>query len=325
MARTVGVEMKRGQGAVGKFAAAITGGNGYVRRLTTVRMASTSTGTSAGSQTGGAQAIGRMRLNRFGRTRLPFVLVGAGLLYSTYAVIPAGHTGIIDTFGKVSEDKLISGFHLKNPLSRVKLLSLMTKKEGIECSVPSAEGLMVSLKVELQYRLDETCVVSLYQTVGMDYMNVLVQPILSATIREVTCKRDAKAMYTSDGRHGMQSEIISLLREKLSARGIIVEDCCLTRVVLPRNLSDAIERKLEMEQESQRMGFVLIREEQEAKRKAIEAQGIQKFQEIVSKGIDEKLLKWKGIEATQELANSQNSKVVIVGGGKDGLPLILGN
>jgi len=102
----------------------------------------------------------------------------------------------------------------------------------------------------------------------------------------------------------------------------ILTSCCHQ---LPENLRVAIERKLGMEQESQRMEFVLQQERQEAERKAIEAQGIADFQSIVTQGIDDKLLKWKGIEATTELAKSTNSKVVVIGSGKDGLPIILGD
>jgi len=98
----------------------------------------------------------------------------------------------------------------------------------------------------------------------------------------------------------------------------------LKQIVLPAKLTAAIENKLQMQQESQRMDFVLQKEEQEAQRKRIEAQGISDFQQIVSNGIDDRLLRWKGIEATVELAKSNNAKVVVVGQGKDGLPLILG-
>lgn len=94
--------------------------------------------------------------------------------------------------------------------------------------------------------------------------------------------------------------------------------------VLPPRLTASIEEKLQAEQESQRMAFVLKKEEQEAERKRIEAKSIKDFQTIVSEGINDQLLRWKGIEATEKLANSPNSKVVIIGSGKDGLPLILG-
>ena len=98
----------------------------------------------------------------------------------------------------------------------------------------------------------------------------------------------------------------------------------LRKLTLPARLAAAIEEKLGAEQESQRMQFVLQKEKQEAERKRLEAQGIADFQRIVTQGISPELLRWKGIEATVKLAESSNTKVVVVGAGKDGLPLILG-
>ena len=99
----------------------------------------------------------------------------------------------------------------------------------------------------------------------------------------------------------------------------------MRKLTLPQRLSAAIEEKLSAEQESQRMQFVLMKEKQEADRKRIEAEGISDFQKIVSQGINDGLLRWKGIEATAKLAESANAKVVVIGSGKDGLPIILGD
>ena len=115
------------------------------------------------------------------------------------------------------------------------------------------------------------------------------------------------------------------MKKALRERGIIVEDAPLRNIVLPEKLTSAIERKLEMEQESERMNFVLLKEKQEAERKAIEAKGIADFQQIVKAGLDNKYLTWKGIEATVKLAESPNSKVIVIGSGDSGMPIILGN
>jgi prohibitin 1 len=108
----------------------------------------------------------------------------------------------------------------------------------------------------------------------------------------------------------------------VSERGIDIEDVPLRNIILPPNLTKSIEEKLSAEQQSERMKFVLEKEKFEAERKSIEAKGISDFQKIVSEGISQPLLTWKGIEATQQLAQSQNSKIIIIGG-KDGLPIIL--
>ena len=122
----------------------------------------------------------------------------------------------------------------------------------------------------------------------------------------------------------MAQEIFENLRAEMAGRGIIVERVLLRNVKLPPTVTAAIEAKKQAEQEALRMQFVLQRERQEAERKRIEAAGIRDFQRIVAQGISAQLLTWKGIEATEKLAASPNAKVIVIGSGKNGLPLILG-
>ena len=126
-------------------------------------------------------------------------------------------------------------------------------------------------------------------------------------------------------REQIQIEIKDRLREKLSSNFIQLNDVLIRNIRLPKTLEQAIERKLQQEQESLEYEFRLEKESKEAERKRIEAAGIRDFQAIVSEGISDELLRWKGIEATQNLAESPNTKIVVVGGGEDGLPIILGN
>ena len=139
----------------------------------------------------------------------------------------------------------------------------------------------------------------------------------------MTARYEAKALYTAS-REKLAGEILEELGKLVGPRGITVEQAPLRQIKLPDRLTKSIEEKLQAEQESQRMAFVLQKEEKEADRKRIEARGIADFQDIVSKGISDQLLQWKGIEATEKLANSSNTKVIVIGSGKNGLPLILG-
>src|SRR5438093_1372530 len=132
-----------------------------------------------------------------------------------------------------------------------------------------------------------------------------------------------KALYSAE-REKMSSDINQNIVAAIEPRGIVVERMLLRDVALPPRLQQAIQEKLSAEQEASRMQFVLLKEKQEAERKKIEAEGISSFQKIVTEGINENLLKWKGIEATKELALSGNTKIVIIGAGKEGLPIILG-
>merc|ERR1719152_523309 len=251
------------------------------------------------------------------------VLGGAIVLSKAVHIVPANHVGIVDTFGIVKETPLRSGLHVVNPMAEVHVVSCKTELQDHVAVVPSKEGLNVEVHFAVQYHVDETNAVDLYKKVGLDYMPKLVQPQVKAAVRKATSTRDAKALYTSE-REQIKADLLKDLNQTLNPRGIVVEDVPLKQIVLPAKLSAAIESKLQMEQESQRMDFVLQKEAQEAHRKRIEAQGIADFQRIVSNGIDERLLRWKGIEATVDLAKSPNAKVVVVGQGKDGLPLILG-
>jgi regulator of protease activity HflC (stomatin/prohibitin superfamily) len=162
----------------------------------------------------------------------------------------------------------------------------------------------------------------IYREVGEDYKNLLLAPEASSAIRGMTAESDAKALY-SNGRNIMQTQLRDELKTKLEPRGIIIEDVLLKDIVLPVELAKAIELKAQAEQDSARMEFVLQKEKQEAQRKAIEAQGIADFQRIVSTGISPELLQWKGIEATENFANSPNTKIVIFGNDSNSLPVIL--
>ncbi len=157
---------------------------------------------------------------------------------------------------------------------------------------------------------------------GLNFTEVILVPQFRSVARGVTATYDARALYTSE-RELLARTILDELRKLVGPRGINIESTPLRRVGLPSGLTQAIEEKLRAEQESKRMQFVLEKEKLEAERKRIEARGIADFQEIVTKGISEPLLRWKGIEATEKLAQSPNAKVVVIGAGKDGLPLIL--
>merc|ERR1712146_690148 len=188
--------------------------------------------------------------------------------------------------------------------------------------VLTQEGLNVELDVSLLYHIDLLKVRDIYLQLGEAYEETLIMPELQSAVRGLTSEVSAKALYTS-GRTEIHDKLHKELTEKLTARGIVLEDVLLKGIKLPKQLTDAIELKAQAEQESARMEFVLSKERQEADRKKVEASGISAFQKIVSEGISSQLLQWKGIEATEKLAESTNSKIVVMGNSKDSLPVLL--
>ena len=267
---------------------------------------------------------------RFSKSEAAFALIGMGVailiaVFQVWTVIPAGHAGVVDFLGYVGDNTLKPGVNIVNPMANV--IKFDTRKQELKetMTVPSKEGLSVELEISLIFKLKMDNVNEIYKTVGDfdEYLQKLIMPNFRSVVRGVTTKYEAKSLYTAD-RERLEEEI----RVKLSAvremSEIVILSAPLRQIVLPSGLTASIEEKLKAEQERQRMEFVLTRERQEADRKRIEAQGIADFQDIVAKGISDQLLKWKGIEATEKLASSTNSKIVVIGSGKDGLPLILG-
>jgi prohibitin 1 len=243
------------------------------------------------------------------------------LLWSTTSV-PTGHVGVLTLFGRVTGETLGEGIHLINPLKSVQKLSVQTQSVKESANVPSNEGLILALDTSLLFHLDKTQAAQVYQTVGENYAEKIVEPTLRSAIRAATSEHSANALYTQ-ARELVQQKIQDELKAQLSSRGVVVENVLLRDVQLPVMLKSSIEAKQQAEQDALRMSFILQKEKQEAERKRIEAQGIADFQKIVAQGISPQLLEWKGIEATEKLATSSNAKVVIIGNAKNGLPLVL--
>jgi prohibitin 1 len=245
------------------------------------------------------------------------------LLFSSVASVPTGHVGVLTLFGKVTGETLGEGMHVINPLKSVQRLSIQTQSVKESANTPSNEGLMLALDTSLLFHLDRAKAADVYQKVGPNYGEKIVEPTLRAAIRAATSAHTANALYTN-ARELVQQQIQDELTTQLAPRGVIIENVLLRDVQLPAMLKSSIEAKQQAEQDALRMNFILQKEKQEAERKRIEAQGIADFQKIVAQGISPQLLEWKGIEATEKLAASGNSKVVVVGNTKNGLPLILG-
>jgi prohibitin 1 len=245
------------------------------------------------------------------------------LLFASVTRVGTGHVGVLTLFGRVTNETLGEGIHLINPMKTNNELSIQTQTLKESASVPSSEGLMMALDTSLIYHLSPDRAGEVFQKIGGDYETIVVEPTLRSAIREATASHTANALYTGE-REMVAKQIFEQVNESLAKRGITVENVLLRDIQLPATLKASIEAKQQAEQEALAMNFRLQKETQEAQRKRIEAAGVRDFQQIVAQGITPSLLEWKGIEATETLAKSPNTKVVVVGNPKNGLPLILG-
>ena len=267
----------------------------------------------------GGGGFGLLRLIGFGIIALVLVI----LLFSSVTRVDTGHVGVLTLFGKVTGETLGEGIHLISPLKTNNQMSIQTQTIKESANVPSSEGLMMALDTSLIYHLNPDRAAEVFQKIGADYQDKVVENQLRSAIREATASHTANALYTGE-REMVAKQIQDRISEDLGRRGITVEAVLLRDIQLPATLRASIEAKQQAEQEALAMNFRLQKETQEAQRKRIEAAGVRDFQQIVAQGITPSLLEWKGIEATENLAKSENTKIVVIGNSKNGLPLILG-
>jgi regulator of protease activity HflC (stomatin/prohibitin superfamily) len=235
-----------------------------------------------------------------------FIGLGIGIVISAIRIVPAGHVGVIDLFGRVNPRVLNSGINFVNPFSKVVNVSIRTQEDKETMNVPSKEGLNVALDVSVLYRPEPAKVAEIYKTVGQDYQDVILIPQYRAAARGVTVTHEAKALYTSE-RELLAQGINDSLRNLIGDRGIIIERVLLRAITLPPTVSGAIEQKLKAEQEAERMKFILQKEQLEAERKRVEATGIRDAQSIITQSLTSQYLHYLWINTL-----NQNPNVIYV-------------
>ena len=236
------------------------------------------------------------------------------ILVSSCTVVRQGEFGVKRRFGKVSDNVYTSGLRTYNPFT-TKIIKLSSQTENIEVSlnIPSQEGLTIQSEVSILYRVVQKDAPDLLRTVGMEYEETIILPVFRSAVADITSKYYAKDMH-SGNRAGIELGIRDLMMKTLKDKGILVENVLLKSISLPRNLTKAIEDKLEAEQQAQRMEFVLQQEKQEAERKRIQATGERDANQIISQGLTEQVLQFKALDAWLKLSQSSNSKVIITNG-----------
>jgi regulator of protease activity HflC (stomatin/prohibitin superfamily) len=238
------------------------------------------------------------------------------------ATVPSGRTGVewSPTSGTMNRT-LDEGFHFVSPFSRIYEVDLREQQRDVDLDVLADNGLEITLKSSILYQPISQEAADLIKQTGPQYYETLIGPNVRSSARRVVGRYSPEEIYSSK-REQIEHEIREDVTGKLAGRHLRVNAILIREVHLPPDVQGAIQAKLQEEQKALEMRFVLERSRQEAERKRIEAAGIADYQATISKGLTDKILAWQGIEATQKLAESQNSKVVVIGTGKEGLPLI---
>jgi len=268
---------------------------------------------------------------QFPKGIIPIVFIGilAIIFISKSTVtIDAGEAGVLwKRFGGgVVTDKpaLGEGFHLVAPWNNVIVYEVRQQELTEKMKVLSSNGLDIQLEATAWYQPQISNLGLLHQTKGQNYLDRVLKPAIRSATRSVVGRYTPEQIYSSK-RDIIQSEIFDETKLIIEDQYVQLNDVLVRDVTLPMAIKDAIERKLDQEQQSLEYEFRLITAQKEAQKQIIEAQGKADANKILSASLTDKILQDKGIEATLRLAESTNSKVVIIGSGKDGMPIILGN
>lgn len=270
-------------------------------------------------------------MDKLPRIGLP-ILVGVVLLIiiltKSAVTIGSGEAGVLyKTFsGGVVTDKppLGEGFHLVAPWNTVHVYEVRRQEIFEKMKVLSSNGLDIQLDASAWYKPRYNDLGKLHQEIGESYLQRIILPTIRSAARSVVGRYTPEQLYSSK-RDAIQQEIFEETRKIVDNQFIVLDEILVRDVTLPPTIKDAIERKLKQEQESLEYEFRLVTAAKEAERITIAAKGKADANRILSASLTDKILQDKGIEATLKLSESPNSKIVVVGSGGDGLPLILGN
>lgn len=258
-----------------------------------------------------------------------FIVILLVILISKSAItIGSGEAGVLyKTFGGgvvTDEPPLGEGFHLVAPWNKVYVYEVRQQELFEKMKVLSSNGLEIQIDASAWYQPVDRELGILHQNLGENYLDRVIKPAIRSAARSVVGRYTPEQLYSSK-RDAIQDEIFAETKKILDKQNVQLNEVLVRDVTLPNTIKEAIERKLRQEQESLEYEFRLVTAKKEAEKVTIEAQGKADANRILSASLTDKILQDKGIDATLELSKSPNSKVVIVGSGDSGLPLILGN
>ncbi|MAN59248.1 MAG: peptidase [Flavobacteriaceae bacterium] len=260
------------------------------------------------------------------------VIIGIILLIILIAksaiTIDSGEAGVLyRTFGGgvvTDEPPLGEGFHIVAPWNKVFVYEVRRQEIFEKMKVLSSNGLDIQLDASAWYMPRYEDLGKLHQEIGENYLQRILLPTIRSAARSVVGRYTPEQLYSSK-RDAIQREIFEETKKIVDDQYLVLDEILVRDVTLPPTIKDAIERKLRQEQESLEYEFRLEKASKEAQKQRIEAQGKADANTILSASLTDKILQDKGIEATMKLSESQNSKVIVIGSGDSGLPIILGD
>ncbi|MDA8629362.1 prohibitin family protein [Bacteroidia bacterium] len=255
------------------------------------------------------------------------ILVFIIILFRSAVTIDSGHAGVIYRKfdgGVDTETTYGEGFHIIAPWNTMIEYEVRQQEVLEKMTVLSNNGLDIILEATIWFQPSYEQLGLLHQKRGLEYIDRVIKPAVRSATRSVVGRYAPEQIYSSK-RDAIQSEIQVETKKILDNQFVQLNDVLIRDVTLPPTIKGAIERKLRQEQEALEYEFRIEKATQEAERQRIDAEGKARANRILSQSLTDKILKEKGIEATKELSKSPNAKVIVVGGGKGGLPIILGN
>ncbi len=273
------------------------------------------------------------RLKAYLRRQAPYVLVLAFaatflFIYFFDSVVVSIHPGDLGVLwrrlggGTVVHTVYREGLHIILPINRMYIYNARKQRISDSIDVLTVDGLTVHVEYSARYFPNPDLLPLLHQRVGPNYVDVVVRPEVRSVIRTVFGQHKPEEIYTTQ--KAIQERVSVLSKIRMEARFVSLDEVPIERISLPKTIADAIEAKLAQQQLDGEYVYRLAVAGKEAERKLVEARGQQAYNDTVSRSLNPMLLQWQGIMATEALAKSPNAKVVVVGGGKSGLPLILG-
>ena len=268
------------------------------------------------------------KLPKIGLPILIGVILLVILIAKSAVTIDSGEAGVLfETFGEgvvIDEPPMGEGFHLVLPWNKVFIYEVRQQELFEKMKVLSSNGLEIQIDASAWYEPVYDQLGNLHQSLGQSYLQRVIQPAIRSAARSVVGRYTPEQLYSSK-RDAIQDEIFAETKKILEKQYVQLNEVLVRDVTLPNTIKEAIERKLKQEQESLEYEFRLVTASKEAEKVIIDAKGKAESNRILSASLTDKILQDKGIEATVKLAESPNSKIIVIGSGDSGMPIILGN